>query len=115
LIGGTIHTDDMTVVGATAYNSLKKIHADLYFLGVPSIHSSIGITSPDQEQAQLKSIMIENAAKVIATTTADKLNTATAFHVADVDTLNYIVTDASEKNGSRLEPYRDLDIQIVEV
>lgn len=115
LIGGNINTDDMTVVGATAYNSLQKIHADLCFLGVCSIHISMGITTIDHEQAQLKSIMIENATKTVATATADKLNTAAAFHICDTSSINYIVTDASEETGSGLEPYRNLGIQIVEV
>ncbi len=110
LIGGNINTDDMTVVGAVAYNSLQKTHADLCFLGVCSIHTSIGITTIDREQAQLKSIMIENAAKTVATTTAEKLNTASAFHICDASSINYIVTDATDG----LEPYRELGIQIVE-
>ena len=114
LIGGNVNTEDMTVVGATAFESLKRIRTDLCFLGVCSIHTSIGITTTDYEQAQLKSIIIENAAKTVATATADKLGTAAAFHIADTSVLNYIVTDATDAIGG-LEPYRELDIQIVEV
>jgi len=126
LIGGDINTKDMTVVGTTAYNSLKKIHADLCFLGVCSIHTSLGVTTTNYEQAQLKSIMVENSAEVVATVSTDKLDTAASFHVSDTNNLNYIVTDAKESNatqgsGGGLEPYRDLKsyqdlgIQIVEV
>lgn len=111
LIGGNVNTEDMTVVGATAFNSLKEIRTDLCFLGICSIHTSIGITTTDYEQAQLKSIMIENAAKTVATTTADKLDTASAFHIADTPALNYIVTDAT----GGLEPYQQLGIQIVDL
>ena len=117
LIGGTVNTEDMTVVGSTAFHSIKQIKTDLCFLGVCSIHTSIGVTTTDYEQAQLKSIMIENAAKTVATTTADKLDTASAFHIADTPALNYIVTDATNSTDATggLEPYQQLGIQIVEV
>lgn len=117
LIGGVVNTEDMTVIGATTYDSLTKIHADLCFLGVCSIHTSLGITTTDQEQAKLKSVMIENSAKVVATATVEKLDTASAFYVSDVSTLSYIVTDAKGAKDTKggLEPYRNLNIEIVEV
>jgi DeoR/GlpR family transcriptional regulator of sugar metabolism len=54
--------------------------------------------------------MIKSAGKVIALSTPEKINTAEAFNICSINTLNGIIT--SSPDNDLLKPYKDAGIEV---
>lgn len=70
--GGRLYKVSFTAIGIDALNTIKNVRADVCFLGVCSIHHTIGITAKDYEDAQIKKLMITQAVKTVALSTLEK-------------------------------------------
>jgi DeoR/GlpR family transcriptional regulator of sugar metabolism len=112
MLGGTLAKDAQAVVGAATVEALHSIRADVLVLGVCSLHPEVGITVMDLEESHVKRAMIENAAEVVAVSSAEKLGSAGPFVVAPLDELTHLVTERSVP-ADQLAPYRELGIEVV--
>jgi DeoR/GlpR family transcriptional regulator of sugar metabolism len=112
LVGGRLHPQALTVVGAETVEALRQIRADLCLLGVCSLHIEGGITASLAEEAATKRAMIHHAAETVAVLTADKLGTLSPFVVAPAERLATLVTEASAPEAT-LSPFRKLNLRIL--
>jgi DeoR/GlpR family transcriptional regulator of sugar metabolism len=112
LLGGTLNKSTLAVIGAEAAASLARFRADICFLGVNGLHIEAGITDFSYEEAQLKRIMIENSAAVVALASADKLGTVAPFVLTPISSLTHLVTEHTVSDNE-LQPYVDLGITII--
>ncbi len=112
LLGGTLNKATLAVVGAEAAASLSRFRADICFLGVNGLHIEAGVTDFSYEEAQLKRLMIENSAAVVALASADKLGTVAPFVLAPIASLTHLVTESSVAEAV-LQPYIDLGIAVI--
>jgi DeoR/GlpR family transcriptional regulator of sugar metabolism len=112
MLGGTLAKDAQAAVGAATVEALHAIRADLLVLGVCSLHPEVGITVMDLEESYVKRAMIENAAEVVAVSSAEKLGSAGPYVVAPLEELTHLVTERSAP-GDKLAPYRELGIEVV--
>ncbi|CAL1520918.1 DeoR/GlpR family DNA-binding transcription regulator [Chitinophaga sp. MM2321] len=109
--GGRIGKDSQTAGGMDTINMLRKVHADLCFLGICSLHPDAGVTGLDLGEADVKSVMVESANKTIALATSDKMGTAEPYKVCEITGLDTIITDNPDLPS--LKPYVDLGIQVI--
>ncbi len=112
LLGGTLNKATMAVVGAEAAEALSRFRADICFLGVNGLHAEAGVTDFSYEEAQLKRLMIQNSAAVIALASADKLGTVAPFVLAPISALTHLVTEQSVDDAG-LKPYIDMGIAVI--
>lgn len=85
LIGGSLKLSTKAIVGATSVNDLKKYQFNKAFLGMNGVHLNYGFTTPDPEEAALKTVALTQSAKtyvLMDQTKFDKINFA---KVCDVD------------------------------
>ncbi len=111
LLGGHLFKSSLATVGTTTIEELRRIRADLCFLGICSLHPEVGISTSNLEEAYLKRAMIECSAETIALASPEKLNTAATYLVGPVTELTEIITESSVSDDI-LQPYRDLGITI---
>ena len=112
MLGGTLAKDAQAVVGAATVEALHSVRADVLVLGVCSLHPEVGITVMDLEESYVKRGMIENAAEVVAVSSADKLGSAGPYVVAPLDELTHLVTERSVP-AEKLADYRGRGIEVV--
>lgn len=112
VLGGELKKDAQAMVGVTVIEALRRIRADLCFLGICSIHPEIGISMPDIEESYIKRAMLEQAAEVAAVTGAAKLGTAAPYIVGPITALTYLVTDNTLEEEA-LVPYQQQGLLIV--
>jgi DeoR/GlpR family transcriptional regulator of sugar metabolism len=112
MLGGTLAKDAQAVVGAATVEALHSVRADVLVLGVCSLHPEVGITVMDLEESYVKRAMIENAAEVVAVSSADKLGSAGPYVVAPLDELTHLVTERSVP-ADKLADYRGRGIEVV--
>lgn len=113
LLGGTLNKATLATIGAETAAALSRFRADICFLGVNGLHPEAGVTDFSYEEAQLKRIMIENSASVVALASADKLGTVAPFVLAPVASLTHLVTEAAV-SGAELQAYADVGISIMQ-
>jgi DeoR/GlpR family transcriptional regulator of sugar metabolism len=94
--GGKLFRDSMITMGHDAITFFESMRADICFLGICSIDLELGLTGHHYEECAIKKAMIKSSGKVIALSTPEKLNTAEAFHIAPIQSLNGMITSSPE-------------------
>jgi DeoR/GlpR family transcriptional regulator of sugar metabolism len=112
LAGGRIFKSSQVTMGIETIRLLEKVRVDILFTGICSLHLGLGVTAPDFDEAEAKRIMVQSANKVVAITTHDKIGTAESFKVCNLQDVDTIITEISNKDES-FRPYRELGIHIM--
>lgn len=109
--GGRLFKRSFVTTGHDTMRFFNNIKADLCLLGICSIHSSLGITTPDYEESEVKKIMINNSREVIALSSIEKLETVEPYYVCPTEDIGTIITNQPEE--AKLQPYLEAGIKIL--
>lgn len=94
LIGGRLFKHSVVAVGAPAIESINRIRADIYFIGVTGIHAEAGLTTGDFEEAHVKRALSASAAETIVLASSEKLNAVSPYVIAPISAITgMIVSD----------------------
>jgi DeoR/GlpR family transcriptional regulator of sugar metabolism len=111
MIGGRLFKHSIVNVGANAIEAIGQIRADLYFMGVCSLHPEAGISTGDFEEASVKRALCNAADLTIVMASPEKLDTASPFQIAPLTQVSGIVVSAGVSE-SLIAPYRKIGIAI---
>ncbi|WP_426339845.1 DeoR/GlpR family DNA-binding transcription regulator [Pseudoduganella sp. S-14] len=111
MLGGRLFRHSVVNVGATTVDAIRQIRADLYFMGVCSVHPEAGLSTGDFEEAGVKRALSAAAAETIVLASPEKLTTASPYQVIPLDELAALVTVASVPEET-LSPYRQRGITV---
>lgn len=112
VLGDKVAKNSKITVGGEAINQVKKIRADLCFLGISAIDITDGITDCDWDVVQLKKAMIESSQKVVCLTIAEKLNTLQPIHISPIQNIDVLITELNP-NDPKLKPFVDAGITVL--
>src|SRR5205814_1642227 len=76
MLGGRLFKHSVVGVGAATIEAIGQIRADLYFMGVCSLHPDVGLSTGDFEEACVKRALSRAAAETIVLASSEKLATA---------------------------------------
>jgi DeoR/GlpR family transcriptional regulator of sugar metabolism len=111
-IGDKVSKNSKITTGGEAITQIKRIRADLCFLGVNAISIKDGITDSDWDVVQLKKAMIESSQKVVCLSIAEKINSLQPIHICDISKIHMLITELSP-DDPMLKPYRDAGIEVI--
>lgn len=111
LIGGRLFKHSVVAVGAAAIESISRIHADTFYMGVTGVHPETGLTTGDYEEAAVKRALSRAAAETLVLASAEKLNAASPYEVIGLEEVNGIITERSV-DGELVKPYTERGITI---
>jgi DeoR/GlpR family transcriptional regulator of sugar metabolism len=111
ILGGRLLRHSMVAIGAATVEAIGRLHADVYFMGVCSLHPEAGLSTGDFEEACVKRALCRAAAETIVLASSEKLATASPFQVVDLSDIDGIVAPAGV-DAALLLPYRDYGIAI---
>jgi DeoR/GlpR family transcriptional regulator of sugar metabolism len=111
LIGGRLFKHSVVSVGAAAIESIGRIRADIYFMGVTGIHAKRGLSTGDFEECHVKRAWMNAAAETIVLASPEKLNTASPHIIAGMTDIDGMIVPG-EVSDETLAPYRDLGVAI---
>jgi DeoR/GlpR family transcriptional regulator of sugar metabolism len=112
VVGGSLDSEAMVVVGAETVRAYERITADVCFLGIWSLHPSAGITGRYYEEAEVRRVLLGRADRVVGLASWDKLGTVSAFASGPASALTHLATEP-DVPGELLAPLRELGIEIV--
>lgn len=93
VLGGQLYKHSMVTVGAAMMESLRRINADLFFMGVTGVHERAGFTTGNYEEACVKRALSERAAETVVLASPEKINSASAFAIGDLSLASTLVID----------------------
>ena len=111
MLGGRLFKHSVVGVGAATVEAIRQLRADLYFMGVCSVHPEAGLSTGDFEEACVKRALSAAAAETIVLASPEKLATASPYQVIPLDALAGLVTMSSVPEAA-LAPYRQRGISI---
>ena len=94
LPGGIVRRNYRSLVGVIAEDSLRKLKADVLFLGTSAVDADLGVWDSTMVEVPIKRAMIEAAATVALLADSEKFSMGGMVWVTDARSIDHIVTDA---------------------
>ena len=113
IVGGSLEPRAMVAVGGETTLAYRRIHADICFLGIWSVHATAGITQDYYEEAEVRRVLLDCADRVVGLASREKLGTVAPFCVGPADALTHLVTEP-DVPADALAPFAELGIEIVQ-
>ena len=92
ILGGRLFRHSIVNVGAATLAAIAQIRADIYFMGVCSVHPEAGLSTGDFEEACVKRALCAQAAETIVLASPEKLGAASPFVVAAASEMSVLLT-----------------------
>jgi DeoR/GlpR family transcriptional regulator of sugar metabolism len=105
MLGGRLFRHSVVGVGAATLAAIAQVRADLYFMGVTSIHPESGLGTGDYEEACIKRALAQSAAETVVLASPEKLGTAAPFQVLPLAAAGTMIV-SSETSEASLARYR---------
>jgi DeoR/GlpR family transcriptional regulator of sugar metabolism len=111
MLGGRLYRHSVVGVGAATIAAIAQVRADLYFMGVSSVHPEAGLSTGDFEEACVKRALCQAAGETIVLASPEKLATASPFLVAPLSEVDALVL-LRDTPEAQLAPYRALGLTL---
>lgn len=95
VIGGRVRTATAAAVGADTVRAIERLRPDIAFLGTNGISAAFGLSTPDPDEAAVKSAIVRAARRVVVVADAEKLGRELLVSFAPLDAIDVLVTDAA--------------------
>lgn len=110
--GGRLYKSAFTSIGHDTIRFFKNVRADIYFMGICSIHPTIGVTTINYEESEVKKAIVEVSKHVVALAPHERINTAEAFFICPTSAINTVITDEEGKLPTQ-KIFKDSGITVI--
>jgi len=93
LTGGTLRKNSFSLVGPIAEDTLRRLNADILFLGVDGFDVRYGLSTPNLLEAKVNRVMLEVAKRTVAVCDASKFGRRSLSLIAPPTSLHGVITD----------------------
>lgn len=99
LTGGTLRKNSFSLVGPIAEETLRRLNADILFLGVDGFDVHYGLSTPNLLEAKVNRAMMEVSRFVVAVCDSSKFGRRSLSLIAPPSAIHHVITDrAAPKN-----------------
>jgi DeoR family transcriptional regulator of aga operon len=114
LTGGTLRKNSFSLVGPIAEETLRRLSADILFLGVDGFDVNYGLSTPNLLEAKVNRAMMDVARIVVAVCDSSKFGRRSLSLIAPPSEVDQVITDRfAPKND--IHKLRKAGIQITQV
>ena len=93
LTGGTLRKNSFSLVGPIAEETLRRLHADILFLGVDGFDVQYGLSTPNLLEAKVNRVMVEVAKRTVAVCDSSKFGRRSLSLIVPSSGLHEVITD----------------------
>lgn len=112
VIGGTLRTPELSMVGPRAADAIRAYRAETAFLGAPALDPVAGFTQDGDAEAATDQAFLEMARRTVMLVDHTKLGRVSTTFVADLSAIHTVVTDAGA-HPSDLEALAEAGSRVV--
>lgn len=95
LLGGRVRGLTQAAVGAGTVAEIRALHADVAVIGTNGISAARGLSTPDADEAAVKTALIGAADFVVLLTDSAKFDRESLVSFAGLDEIDVLVTDSA--------------------
>ncbi|MGQ3410879.1 HTH-type transcriptional regulator GlpR [Natrinema sp. LN54] len=111
LTGGTLRHRTRALVGPSAEAFMERTNFDLLFLGTNALSDDGSLTTPNEDEARMKQLMVESAERVVLVADETKFGERSFAQFATLEAVDVLVTDA-EPTGELAETCSAADVTV---
>ena len=100
VIGGTLHPDELYMMGSFAQGMVASFYADICVIGAAGIDADVGVTEIDYELAALHRTMLERSRQVVVLADHSKIGFRASAVVAPAAAIACLVTDETASDAA---------------
>lgn len=93
LTGGTLRKNSFSLVGPIAEETLRRLNADILFLGVDGFDVHYGLSTPNLLEAKVNRAMMEVAQIAVAVCDSSKFGRRSLSAIAPPSAVQHLITD----------------------
>lgn len=93
LTGGMLRKNSFSLVGSIAEDVLRKLHADIFFLGVDGIDVTYGLTTPNLSESRVNRVMSEAAQRTVVVCDSSKFGRRSLSRILPLSGFHEVITD----------------------
>ena len=93
LTGGTLRKNSFSLVGPIAEDTLRRLSADLLFLGVDGFDVHYGLSTPNLLEAKVNRVMVEVAKRTVVVCDSSKFGRRSLSLIVSPSALQEVITD----------------------
>ena len=93
LTGGTLRKNSFSLVGPIAEDTLRRLNADILFLGVDGFDVQYGLSTPNLLEAKVNRVMAEISKTVVAVCDSSKFGRRSLSHILSPERVQHVITD----------------------
>lgn len=112
LVGGRVRGLTSAAVGSHTIDRFNGYRPDIAFIGANGVHSTFGLSTPDPDEASVKTAIVRSARRVIAVVDASKLEEETLVGFASLTDIDTLVTD-QDPPSKLAAALADADVEVV--
>ncbi|WP_067840631.1 DeoR/GlpR family DNA-binding transcription regulator [Amphibacillus sediminis] len=110
LLGGLIKHTTRAIIGSQALHNLKLYHFDKVFIGTNAIDPSFGYSTPDPEEASVKSAAITQGSQSFIVADHSKLNQRSFAKIAELAQATLIIDSIPADLENKLREQTDIKV-----
>lgn len=95
VIGGRVRGVTAAAVGAETVRAIEGLRPDVAFVGTNGVSAEFGLSTPDPDEAAVKTAIVRAARRVVVVADADKLGSELLVQFASLSDVDVLVTDAA--------------------
>lgn len=95
MLGGRVRGLTRASVGDSTVKQLENLRPDIAFVGTNGVHPDFGFSTPDAQEAAVKSAIVRSARRVVVLADASKLGEETLVRFAALDDVDALITDTA--------------------
>jgi DeoR family fructose operon transcriptional repressor len=103
LLGGHVRPLTLAMVGSWPDDALRTLSVDVAFLGINGLTPERGLTTPDLEEARVKTALVNAARRTVVLADHTKFGREDFAHVAPLSKIDTVITDSGIDNEHLLE------------
>jgi DeoR family fructose operon transcriptional repressor len=112
VVGGRLRTRTLAAVDSWAEQMLAELYVDVAFVATNGVSVQRGLTTPDQNEAAAKSLMVEHARRTVLLADHSKVNDDHLVRFAAIQDVDTLVTDTGIADAHRAE-FEVAGVQVV--
>jgi DeoR family transcriptional regulator, aga operon transcriptional repressor len=114
LTGGTLRKNSFSLVGPIAEDTLRRLNADILFLGVDGLDVHFGLSTPNLLEAKVNRVMVEVSRTVVAVCDASKFGRRSLSLIVPPSAVHRVITDrAAPKSDVRKLQKTGIEVTLV--
>jgi DeoR family transcriptional regulator of aga operon len=114
LTGGTLRQNSFSLVGPIAEETLRRLSADLLFLGVDGFDTHFGLSTPNLLEAKVNRVMVEVAKRTVAVCDSSKFGRRSLSLIVPPSAVKEVITDRSiPKSDARALKQAGIEVTLV--